>query len=124
MLGRRRERKRSKTSLSREAALSGHPVRLPVTGKELKSGKLYLTVQYERPGWQRMLGAERTCSRTFALDPYGRSVYECCDGRTSVSEIIESFARQHKISAPEAELSVTTFMKTLVGKGLIGIQMK
>ena len=124
MFRRKTGRAAGKAGFSRKAALRGRPVKLPALEKELKEEKLYITVQYERPGWQRVLGAERTCRRTFALDAYGQSVYDRCDGRTSVRKIIEDFAAKHHVSVAEAELSVTTFMKTLVGKGLVGIQMR
>lgn len=108
----------------RKAALDGVPLRLPPVRTEEKNGKLYVTILYERPRWQRVLGADRECQRTFGLDAYGRRVYESCDGRRRVREIIRRFAEQTNVSVPEAEMVVTQFMRTLLAKGLVAMTME
>lgn len=110
--------------LDRETAMTGFPVKLPAQVAEEEDGKLHVTVQFRRPRWQQVLGAETVCKRTFALDPYGREVYEACDGKTNVNQIVKRFARNHKITIAEAEVSVATFFKTLIGRGMIGIELK
>ena len=107
--------------LDRSQALDAIPVQAPVVTTERKGEKVYVTIAFERPGWQRALGADRRCKRTYGLDPYGYDVYSFCDGRRSVRQGIERFARKHHVSHPEAELAVTTFLQTLVKKGLIGM---
>lgn len=109
--------------LDRETAMGGFPIQLPAKCKEVKNGKLYVTVEFVRPKWQQVLGAEEVCERTFGLDPYGREVYDACDGKTSINDIVSRFARNHKISVVEAEVSVSTFFKTLMTRGLIAIEM-
>lgn len=108
----------------RDAALGAVPQRLPIVRREEKSGKLYLTVRFERPRWQCLLGADAMCERTFGLDAYGRRVYEGCDGQSPVRLIVRRFAEQTRISAPEAEIAVTRFLRTLVTKGLVAMQME
>lgn len=107
----------------RQAALRGRPVQLPPVRREEKNGKLYVTVRFKRPGWQRVLGADETCKRAFGLDTYGRKVYEGCNGKRTVEEIIRGFAEETRVSLPEAEMAVTKFMKTLIAKGLIAVEM-
>jgi len=108
-------------NIDRRAALQACPARAPAVRKEKKDGKLYVTVEFERPSWQRMLGAERLCKRTFGLDAYGREVYAYCNGKRPVEQIVRRFARSHNLSLAEAETAVTTFLKTLTAKGLVGI---
>lgn len=110
--------------LDRQTAMGGFPIQLPALSKEEKDGKLYVTVQFRRPRWQQLLGAEEICDRAFGLDPYGREVYDACDGETNVNDIVERFARNHKISVAEAEVSVSTFLKTLMSRGMVAIEMK
>lgn len=98
-------------------------MQLPPVRREEKNGKLYVTVRFKRPGWQRILGAVETCERTFGLDAYGRRVYEGCDGKRTVEEIVGSFATATHISLPEAEMAVTRFMKTLMSKGLVAVEL-
>jgi hypothetical protein len=104
-------------------AMQGRPVRTPVVRTEEKGEKLYVTVEYARPRWQRWMGGDTTCQRTFGLDPYGRYVYEACDGKQTVSRMTRHFARDHKISVAEAEVSVTAFLRTLIAKGLVGVRV-
>ena len=75
-------------NIDRRAALQACPARAPALRKEKKDGKLYVTVEFERPSWQRMLGAERLCKRTFGLDAYGREVYAYCNGKRPVEQIV------------------------------------
>ena len=110
--------------LDRETAISGHPLKLPVKRQEEKDGKLYVTVEFHRPRWQQVLGADEVCERTFGLDNYGREVFDACDGKTSVKRIVKSFAKNRKISVAEAEVAVSTFLKTLMARGMVGMEMK
>ena len=112
-----------KTKISRDAALKARPVKVPPRRTEIKDGKLYVTVAYQRPRWQRWLGADERCERSYGLDAYGRDVYEACDGRTPVKQVIKRFGKRHKVSPVEAEKAVTMFLKTLMSRGLIGMEM-
>ncbi len=82
-----------------------------------------VTVRIRRAGWTRWLGGDEQIERTFALDPLGREVYDACDGRTAVRQIVRRFAAAHKVSVAEAEASVTVFLKTLMSKGLIAVEV-
>ncbi len=110
--------------LAREQSMNAMPIAFPTLNKEEKGGKLYVTVQLIRPRWQRFLGGDPACERTFGLDAFGQEVYGACDGNTTVTEIVTQFSKNHHINQAEAELNVTTFLKTLIGKGLIGIPLE
>jgi hypothetical protein len=110
--------------LSQEQAMQVTPIAFPPVRTEEKENKLYVTLEFVRPNWQRFLGADKLCERTFGLDAYGREVYHACDGEHSVRAIIQHFARKHRLDRAEAELNVTTFLKTLIGKGLVGIPLQ
>jgi hypothetical protein len=105
--------------ISRDIALDACPIKTTAVKQEEKDRKLYVTVLFRRPKWQQMLGAEEECRRTFGLDKYGVEVYRACDGMAPVRSIIDLFARNHRLSLAEAEISVSTFVKTLLTKGLI-----
>ena len=109
---------------ARDAAVRGRPQRLPPVRQEEREGKLCVTVRFRRPAWQRALGAEALCERTFGLDAFGRAVYESCDGRRTVAEIVRHFAAAQRLSLPEAELAVTRFLRTLIAKGLVAMAME
>jgi hypothetical protein len=110
--------------LDRDTAMNGLPLKLPAKRVEEKNGRLYVTIEFRRPRWQQLLGADEVCERTFGLDAYGREVFDACDGGTSVMQIVKRFARNHKISVAEAEVSVSTFLKTLMSRGMVGIELE
>jgi hypothetical protein len=120
----RRDKSPANVLAQRNAALDGVPHRLPSVRREEKNGKLYVTVTFDRPRWQRLLGADRECERTFGLDAYGRQVYESCDGRRTVREVIRQFSQRTRISEPESEIAVTKFLRTLMAKGLVAIELE
>ena len=109
---------------ARNGALKARPHQLPPVKSEEKDDKLYVTVRFKRPGWQRILGADEMCERTFGLDPYGRRVYDSCNGKRTVNSIVRKFAEDIKVSVPEAEMVVTKFMRTLMSKGLVAMEME
>jgi len=104
--------------------MNGRPHRLPAVRQEEKNDKLYVTVLFERAKWQRLLGADQTCERTFGLDGYGQRVYASCDGKRTVKQIVERFANQTHVSVPEAEMAVAQFLRTLLSKGLVAMEME
>jgi hypothetical protein len=116
--------RKAKPELSRGAALDARPVRVGVlSSSEESNGELRLVLEFERARWIKLLDGREKVRRTFILDALGREVYEACDGRQTVKEMIAHFAKRHKVSLAEAEYSVTTYLKTLVGKGLIAMEI-
>ncbi len=117
--------RKKKRSLPRSLSLSAKPIQAPTShALPRENGGLNVTVGLERPRWQQILGGEETIERTFGLDAYGRSVYELCNGTRTVKKIIRDFARRQNLSQSEAEISVTTFLKTMMSKGLIVMELK
>ncbi len=106
--------------INREAALEARPVRREAleTARDA-DGALRLSFDFARPRWQCRLGAPEKARRTFVLDELGAEVYEQCDGKNSAGQITERFARKHKISQGEAEHSVSEYLKTMISKGII-----
>ena len=106
--------------LDRQTSLSARPEQAPVVrADERGDGGLRVTVRLVRRRWLSWLGSEHEVERTFGLDPLGREVYETCDGTRDVKAIIRHFARSRNLARPEAEIAVTTFLRTLVARGLV-----
>jgi hypothetical protein len=130
---RKREREREKAKAPEESrgaelhrrSMSARPAQAPrVRAAEREGGGLMVTVRLERPRWQRFLGGELTMERTFGLDAAGREVYEWCDGRARVADLVARFAADHRLHVAEAETAVTMFLRTLLGKGLIVMEVE
>jgi hypothetical protein len=110
--------------IPRQVALSARPLQTDgVARQELPDGGIGLTTRVKRSTWMRVLGARENFERTFQLDYLGRDVYDACNGSHDVQTIVRNFALKHKISLPEAEIAVTTFLKTLMGRGLIAMAL-
>jgi hypothetical protein len=110
--------------INRETALDARPVRRAAleTARDA-DGALRLAFDFARPSWQCRLGAPAKARRTFVLDELGAEVYELCDGKNSVGSIAEMFAVRHKVSLGEAEHSVSEYLKTMLKKGIIMMEV-
>jgi Coenzyme PQQ synthesis protein D (PqqD) len=51
--------------------------------------------------------------RRIALDKLGTFVVDHCDGKNTVHDIIENFANAFRLNEREADVSVTSFLRTL-----------
>ena len=110
----------AKMKLDRDAVLSGRPEQAPAVRREERpNGGVRVTIRMVRRRWFGRFGREGEVERNFGLDVLGREVYESCDGKSDVRAIVRKFAKKHKLSWAEAELAVTTFLKTMMTKGLI-----
>jgi len=104
----------------RHTAMSGRPVQTPpVRVDERDNGGAVVTVRLKRRRAFRWFGGPDEVEQSFGLDPLGSEVYEACDGTADVAAIVRRFAKTHKVSRSEAEIAVTTFLKTLMTKGLV-----
>jgi hypothetical protein len=112
----------SKNYMTRDMAMKSRPVQTPaLRQKELDNGGLRVTLLFKRNKWQKWLGAPAEYQRSYDLDELGREVYEVCTGDKQVKEIIRTFGRSHSMSAAEAEMAVTSYLRTLVSKGLVAM---
>jgi hypothetical protein len=111
--------------VERESALSAVPHRLPpIEVRERDNGGLEVVVAFDRPGWHRFLGASGRAERTFGMDTLGRFVYEACTGEATVGDISAGFAAHYRVTGAEAEIAVSRFLKTLMSKGLVAMEIE
>src|SRR5688572_747273 len=118
--------RRRKPTLTKQEALAARPVR--VLGAEMKPaeggcGKLTVPLRQTRwTGW--IFRMPEGSTKTFELDAVGVMVWDQCDGKTSVQQIIRKVAKRYNISVREAEVSTRQFLHMLGRKGLIGFTLK
>ena len=118
-----------KGSLSRDEALKCRPVKnIQVEVSRRESGDVQLSFPvYMRP-WiasvARWTGSTPDKPRTqkLQLDTLGTSVWDLIDGRRSVKQMIRKFAEDHQLQHREAEVSVTSFLRELGKRGVIGME--
>jgi hypothetical protein len=117
---------RKKPDLSRTDALSAKPVRLvdaTMSKDESGGGRLKVTLQSPRwGGWLFKMPAGAT--KTFEFDELGLFVWDACDGKTSVQQVIRRLAKRYNLNLREAEVATVKFLQVLTKKGLIGISVR
>ena len=118
MLFRKPARKPSKADM-----LAAKPVRATAVGeKEVAPGKWNLTFPVTPTRWAGvLLRVPGGMKKTFELDELGKHVWDACDGKSSVRQIIRKLARRYNLNDREAEVATVEFLKTLTNKGLIGM---
>ena len=58
--------------------------------------------------------------RTITLDEVGTEVWQMCNGRTTVAQMIESLGKKYTLDRKEAEISLLSYLKTLGQKRFVG----
>jgi hypothetical protein len=109
--------------------LAARPLRLsadPPT--EHGPGQWRITVPLRPARWASRLlrggGTTRNLTKTFELDELGKLVWDACDGKISVKQIIRQLAARYHLNEREAQVATVAFLRTLMRKGLIGISAK
>ena len=115
--------------MARKESLAYKPVKnVQVTEKRLETGDVLLTYPVEVRPWfaglvQRLGGpSEKTYTKTIQLDTLGTAVWEMMDGKRTVQQLIQKFAKHHQLHAREAEVAVTQFIRNLGKRGVIGLR--
>ena len=55
------------------------------------------------------------------LDRLGSQVWQLCDGVRTVEDVVDEFARLHRLTFHEARASVTAYLKMLVQRGVLAM---
>ena len=123
------KQKKFEPEITRAEALNSKPVKsIQVNESRLESGEVLLAYPVTIRPWlatliHRLGGPSETIqTKKLQLDMLGTSVWNLLDGRRSVNEIIQQFARRHRVHPKEAEAAVTRFLRDLGRRGLIGFQ--
>jgi hypothetical protein len=125
-----RVRSRDNRGLSRAEALACRPVRNREIGEEkLENGDLLLTVPLlVRPwltGLARAFGLQdrQAVTRKLQLDEMGSFTWALMDGERSLADLVEIVSRHYRLHRRETEVAVTTFLRELGRRGLIGFRL-
>ena len=58
--------------------------------------------------------------RKITLDEVGSEVWQMCNGRTTVAQMIEALSGKYQLNRKEAEVSLLAYLKTLAQKRFVG----
>ena len=122
-------KKPRESHLSRAAALKCRPAKsLHITESRLETGEVLLEYPLTVRPWltavAKRLGRSQEIVQTkkLQLDAMGTAVWDLVDGNRSVRRIVKIFAEAHRLENKEAEVSVTSFIRELGQRGLLGLQ--
>ena len=128
--GSSRARSRDDRELPRAEALACRPVRnREVREEKLESGDLLLTFPLlVRPwltGLARALGLQdrQVLTRKLQLDEMGSLTWALMDGERSLADLVEIVSRKYRLQRRETEVAITTFLRELGRRGLIGFRL-
>ncbi len=62
--------------------------------------------------------------RKITLDEVGSEVWQLCNGRNCVGDMIESLSEKYQLNRKEAEVSLLQYLKTLGEKRFIGFALE
>jgi hypothetical protein len=114
-----------KPRLSLEQTLAARPLRLvDAQASEREDGGINLRVPLRQMRFGWLLRVPRGASKTFELDEMGRLVWDHCDGRTTVQQMIRKLSRHYNLNLREAQVATITFLNILTRKGLVGMAVK
>jgi hypothetical protein len=125
-----RVRSRDDRELSRAEALACRPVRnRDVREEKLENGDLLLTFPLlVRPwltGLARALGLQgrQVLTRKLQLDEMGSFTWALMDGERNLADLVEIVSRKYRLQRRETEVAVTSFLRDLGRRGLIGFSL-
>ncbi|MBA4387228.1 MAG: hypothetical protein C0404_04560 [Verrucomicrobia bacterium] len=111
--------------IDRRQALAGVPVvNSGVSSEKDAAGKMVVTVRTPRgSGWLARFQPP-VIERKVRLDDLGGFVMDLVDGRRTVLAIIDRFQQEFRTNRRETELSVVAFVKSLVQRNVVSIQIR
>lgn len=128
--GSSRTRSHDDRGFSRAEAFACRPVRnREVREERLEGGDLLLTFPVlVRPwltGLARALGLQdrQVLTRKLQLDEMGSFTWALVDGKRSLDDLVEIVSRKYRLQRRETEVAITTFLRQLGRRGLIGFRL-
>lgn len=117
---------RKKPRVTREQALRARPIRNPALQWERGAdGETRLRIPRRKDAVARALCRIFRAPeyREIVLDEVGSDIWELCDGEHSVEAIVSLTAKKYKMTRRECETSVSTYLKMLGERNLLGFQL-
>jgi hypothetical protein len=117
--------RRKHPDLSRNDALAARPIRAEATVARDDAGGAKVTVALQGGRWTGWLFKTPVgAKKTYELDELGLFVWDACDGKTSVQQVIRKLAKRYNLNLREAEVATVKFLQMLTKRGLIGISLR
>ncbi|MFP4058416.1 MAG: PqqD family protein [Candidatus Brocadiia bacterium] len=116
--------RRRKKALTREQSLNSVPLRNEAIDVErTDAGHVRVVIPRRQTWWVSLLARVFYVpkARRITLDEVGSFVWDLCDGKHTVRQIIQALCQRYKLHRKEAEVSVVSYLRTLAKKHLVGV---
>jgi len=114
---------RNQPKLSRETMLNSRPARNEeLTWERNDDGEVQITVKRQENWKVRLISKIFYIpkNRKITLDEVGTEVWQLCNGRNTVAQMIEGLSDKYQLNRKEAEVSLLAYLKTMAQKRFIG----
>lgn len=114
---------KKRPDVDRTQVMKSFPVRNQLITWEIDDkGEASLVVPQKDKLWVRLTSKLFMLpnKRVIVLDSIGTYVWQMCDGKHTISQIIKSVQNQYQLTRKEAETSLFTFMQQLGKRNFIG----
>ena len=114
---------KKRPNVDRTQVMKSFPVRNQLITWEIDDkGEASLVVPQKDKLWIRLASKLFMLpnKRVIVLDSIGTYVWQMCDGKHTISQIIKSVQNQYQLTRKEAETSLFTFMQQLGKRNFIG----
>ncbi|RLF13904.1 MAG: hypothetical protein DRJ66_07015 [Thermoprotei archaeon] len=92
-----------------------------VVWKKYPSGDVAIMLKMKQTFWAKFISffADLPETKKLVLDKMGSRIWEMCDGKHTVQDLIDMLVREYKLRRREAEVSLIEYLKRLIKRGLI-----
>lgn len=116
-------RLKKRPDFNREDILNALPLRNKLIEWERDDkGEVSLIIPQKQKLWVRLASKIFMLpdKRVIVLDDVGSYVWELCDGKNQIHQVVNQLCKQYKMTRKEAETSLLTYMRQLGKRGIIG----
>jgi hypothetical protein len=116
---------RTRPRLTIEQTLAARPLRLvDAEPRDAADGTCRLTLPLKPARWASwLLRVPQGATKTFELDALGLFVWQQCDGKTRVDQLIRRLSERFELNVREAQVATVAFLNMLVRKGLVAMNV-
>ena len=115
--------------MNRAQALECIPVKsAAVSESRQENGLVLITYPIHMKPWMAKVVRRMTAKepppalKKLELDELGTEVWDLMDGTRTVRQVAQTLADRHQLHGQEAEVAVTTFIRQLGSRGLLGLK--
>jgi hypothetical protein len=101
---------------------------IPIKNNQLEwekgeKGEVRINLPMKKTWWIKLLSTIFIApkKRILTLDELGTKVWDMCDGTRNVENVVQALCRDLNMNRKEVETSLLHYLKTLAGRGLIGL---